>query len=49
MWKWFICVVKHHDWFTWYDPKFHRNRTACERCGAEKSKMLDTDINPNFF
>jgi len=26
-----------------------RNQTACYRCSAEKTKLLDTDINPNLF
>lgn len=49
MLKWFVCLVRRHQWRTWFDKDMRRNRTACDRCGAEKSKLIDTDINPSFF
>ena len=44
MLKWFVCLVRRHQWYTWYDKDLHRNRTACYRCEAERSKMIDSDI-----
>ena len=49
MLKWFICLFRRHQWHTWYDKKWRRNRTVCGRCGAEKAKLLDSSINPNYF
>lgn len=49
MLKWFICLIRRHDWFTWFDKDMRRSRTVCMRCGGEKSSLFDTDINPNFF
>lgn len=49
MLQWFVCLVKRHQWRTWYDKERRRNRTACDRCGAEKTKLMDTDINPSLF
>ena len=41
--------MKRHQWRTWWDKDLRRNRIACDRCSAEKTKLMDTDINPNFF
>ena len=49
MLKWFACLVRRHQWYIWYDKDMHRNRTACYRCGAEKSKMIDSDIHIGYF
>ena len=49
MLKWFVCLVRRHDWFTWYDSEMRRNRTVCQRCGGEKSRMVDSDIYPGLF
>ena len=49
MLKWFVCLVRRHQWYTWYDKDLHRNRTACYRCEAERSKMIDSDIHIGYF
>jgi hypothetical protein len=49
MLKWFICLVRRHQWRTWFDKDMRRNRVCCDRCGAEKTPLLDTDINPGLF
>ena len=49
MLKWFVCLVRRHQWRTLWDRDLRRNRIACDRCSAEKTKLMDTDINPNLF
>lgn len=49
MLMWFVCLVKRHQWRTWWDKERRRQRIACDRCGAEKTKFMDTDINPSLF
>ncbi len=30
MLKWFISLVKRHQWRTWWDKDLRRNRIACD-------------------
>lgn len=46
MLTWFVCLFRRHQWRTWFDREHRRNRTVCDRCGAEKAKLLDVDVNP---
>lgn len=46
---WFVCLFKRHQWRTWFDKKMRLNRTTCDRRGAEKMKLIDTDVNPSYW